>query len=165
VSKGPLLATGVALACGFAGYLLGSMRAETGATTPPITRPPPTPASPPPLVLRHPAESRPAPTSPLVRDGPWREFHPNGRVASEGDYAEGKKQGTWTVYDEDGRAVRREEWDLGALAAPMVLFDPGGEFPRDADALERARVGGKYGGTVMRIPSPDDRARYETGCG
>jgi hypothetical protein len=120
----------------------------------------------------------------LVRDGPWRElgpdgrllaegeyregakvgrwttYHPNGRVDAQEEWHEGKKHGTWLHHDAEGRLVRRATWEGGNLAAPIELWDPGGVLPPEGELLRRASVEGKYAWLLLRIAAPDDRATY-----
>lgn len=44
------------------------------------------------------------------RDGPFVEYHRNGRKAREGTYRADAKVGTWTVWYEDGGLEERGEW-------------------------------------------------------
>jgi hypothetical protein len=37
-----------------------------------------------------------------VVHGPYRDFWPNGKVACEGQFHEGKREGNWHYYNEDG---------------------------------------------------------------
>ena len=41
-------------------------------------------------------------------------FHENGQRAIEGTHEAGKKHGTWTEWDEDGKEVSKVEYDAGA---------------------------------------------------
>lgn len=56
--------------------------------------------------------------------------------------------------------VRQEQWSAGSLAAPIRLWDPKGEFPPEAEALEKAAVGGKYRNLLRKVAAPDDRGSY-----
>jgi antitoxin component YwqK of YwqJK toxin-antitoxin module len=87
-------------------------------------------------------------------------WHPNGQLARRGEWAAGAKDGTWVHFDEGGRMVRREQWENGALAWPVEAWDPDGRWPTEAQALERASVGGKYSDLAVRIVAPDDQAGY-----
>jgi antitoxin component YwqK of YwqJK toxin-antitoxin module len=40
-----------------------------------------------------------------VRHGPFREFYPNGQVATEGEYEDGLQQGLWRDYHENGQVA------------------------------------------------------------
>lgn len=37
-----------------------------------------------------------------LEHGPWRDFHENGKPAAEGRYEHGKEVGEWRYWDEDG---------------------------------------------------------------
>lgn len=56
--------------------------------------------------------------------GAYKEFHPNGTVAVQGQYTEkpadqavfmARKTGTWTYYDDKGKVTKTEIWDNGKL--------------------------------------------------
>jgi antitoxin component YwqK of YwqJK toxin-antitoxin module len=34
--------------------------------------------------------------------GPWRDYHENGQLAAEGEYADGVEVGTWHYWDARG---------------------------------------------------------------
>ena len=36
------------------------------------------------------------------RDGPWKEYHTNGKLKGEGKYSKGKKIGIWKMHYYDG---------------------------------------------------------------
>ena len=38
-----------------------------------------------------------------IREGPFRAFHPNGALASEGTYREGLEDGAWRDFHENGQ--------------------------------------------------------------
>ena len=46
--------------------------------------------------------------------GPWKLWHPNGQLNWEGSYnKDGKKDGVWTRYDEDGAKAKESTWEEG----------------------------------------------------
>lgn len=53
-----------------------------------------------------------------VNDGLYREIYPNGRVALEGEYKDGKKVGIWTEYDEKGKKIAVRHWVRGVEVPP-----------------------------------------------
>jgi antitoxin component YwqK of YwqJK toxin-antitoxin module len=50
-----------------------------------------------------------------LENGPWRDYHDNGRPAAEGRFKSGKKDGVWHYWDEDGRPEPDEEYVEGVL--------------------------------------------------
>lgn len=68
-----------------------------------------------------------------VPDGHFVFFHPNGKLESEGDYEEGRKDGVWTRNDKWGRELAEKVYDstpliniVYTMAQTMPQF-PGGE--------------------------------------
>lgn len=51
------------------------------------------------------------------RQGPWKEFHPNGKVRSEGGYVDDKKQGIFKEYDVQGNLKNLVKYDLDEVQA------------------------------------------------
>jgi antitoxin component YwqK of YwqJK toxin-antitoxin module len=56
--------------------------------------------------------------------GAYKEYHPNGKVAVQGQFTEkpadqavymARKTGTWTYYDDKGKVTKTEKWDNGKL--------------------------------------------------
>ena len=88
-------------------------------------------------------------------------YHPSGRRAELGQYKDGKREGTWTRYYEDGRAYLKRDYKKGKEQRPMRLLDGSGDYPSEAEAQHAATVKGKYRGLLMRIPAPDDTATYK----
>jgi hypothetical protein len=93
-------------------------------------------------------------------NGPAMAWHSNGQLARRGDWVAGAKDGVWVYFDEEGHMVRRERWAGGALAEPIEAWNPGGTWPTEEQALERASVGGKYSDFAVRILAPEDKERY-----
>ena len=42
--------------------------------------------------------------------GPFKGYHPNGKVHSTGSYKNGKRDGLLTWFNEDGTIERKEKW-------------------------------------------------------
>lgn len=51
------------------------------------------------------------------RHGPWRFFHRNGLLESEGEYDDGVRTGTWSTYSEAGKLLERATFPGRAHAA------------------------------------------------
>jgi hypothetical protein len=60
---------------------------------------------------------RAAPDFVCERHGPARTWHASGKLVSEGTYANDRRSGTWTWYDEAGTVVRRAEYRDGVEVA------------------------------------------------
>lgn len=50
--------------------------------------------------------------------GPYREWHLNGELASEGEYKWGKKQGKWQEWDETGKRISEKFFEDGNAVPP-----------------------------------------------
>jgi len=61
------------------------------------------------------------------RDGPFVEYHRNGRRAREGTYRLDARVGTWTVWSEAGLPEERAEWKDDLLDGPFVSFHRNGK--------------------------------------
>jgi hypothetical protein len=52
-----------------------------------------------------------------VRDGPSYHFYPETmRFRALGTYTEGRRDGTWVLWDRSGNVVKVEQWVLGSVA-------------------------------------------------
>lgn len=60
------------------------------------------------------------PDGKYVNNGLYREWHPNGKLALEGYYKMGKKDGQWTEYDPTGHKVSTQYFDNGEEAPEKV---------------------------------------------
>ena len=52
-----------------------------------------------------------------LKQGPWKEFHPNGKVRSEGNFVDGKEQGVFKSFDEKGSLKDMIKYDAGVIDA------------------------------------------------
>ena len=50
-----------------------------------------------------------------MKDGLIEEFYENGQLKSKGNYKDGKEDGLWEYFDEDGKETKTEEWKGGKL--------------------------------------------------
>jgi len=51
-----------------------------------------------------------------LRQGTWKEFHPNGRLHSEGNYVDDRRNGIFKIYDREGNLKDLVKYDLGEVA-------------------------------------------------
>ena len=51
----------------------------------------------------------------ITADGPWKTYHENGQLRSEGTYKDGQLDGLWKVYDINGQLFREETYKDGKL--------------------------------------------------
>ncbi len=56
------------------------------------------------------------PDGKYINNGYYQEWHPNGKLALEGNYKMGKKDGVWNEYDATGHKVSSKYFDEGVEA-------------------------------------------------
>jgi antitoxin component YwqK of YwqJK toxin-antitoxin module len=59
--------------------------------------------------------------------GPWKEYHKNGKLASEGSYDRGLEDGIWKNYWDNGQFMQEEVWDKGRLVTTGELTSKTGK--------------------------------------
>ena len=60
-------------------------------------------------------------------DGPWVQFHRDGRKAAEGRYRAGEKHGPWTYWFEGGQVSEEVGFDMGRRHGRFAQWWPGGK--------------------------------------
>jgi antitoxin component YwqK of YwqJK toxin-antitoxin module len=45
------------------------------------------------------------------QQGPWKEYHPNGQIMSQGEYLNGKRIGEWVFYHPNGKVEQKGKYD------------------------------------------------------
>ena len=55
-----------------------------------------------------------------AQDGEWLTFFSDRTPASKGRFVQGKRNGLWTWWTEDGRTMREQSWQDGALLADVT---------------------------------------------
>ncbi|BDG03372.1 toxin-antitoxin system YwqK family antitoxin [Anaeromyxobacter oryzae] len=65
------------------------------------------------------------------RDGPFVEYHRNGRKAREGAFSRGRKVGRWTISSESGQVEESSDWRDGVPDGPFAAFWPDGTRKTD----------------------------------
>jgi hypothetical protein len=64
---------------------------------------------------------------PVLRPhGPWREWHPNGRMKVEGEYLDGRPAGVWRTYHENGTLASEVRYEDGLQQGEEVGWHPNG---------------------------------------
>jgi len=67
-----------------------------------------------------------------LKEGPWKEFYPNGKLKAEGNYAEGVKTGKWTYYYKNGQVEQTGSYDKkGRPKGDWVWYYPSGALLRE----------------------------------
>lgn len=76
------------------------------------------------------------------RIGPWEFFHPNGKVEQKGVYdKKGKAQGTWKWYYEDGNLLREEVYVNDLREGMMTEYSDSGSVITKGEYVEGLREG------------------------
>jgi uncharacterized protein len=60
----------------------------------------------------------------------YKEFYPNGRLASQGMYQDNKKMGNWKYYDIHGILTQEENYSEGELNGPFTFYFKNGKIDR-----------------------------------
>jgi hypothetical protein len=51
-------------------------------------------------------------------EGLWKRWHPNGKLESEGEFQDSKKEGVWKHWEEDGTPKSDIRWKNGKEVIP-----------------------------------------------
>ena len=62
------------------------------------------------------------------QDGPWVGYHENGQLNYKGTYKDGEQDGPWVVYHDNGRLSYKGAWKNEAQDGPWVGYWEGGEL-------------------------------------
>lgn len=68
--------------------------------------------------------------------GSYQSFHPNGKPAMTGSYAEGKKDGAFVEYFPNGKKRLEASFSDGKKVGPMLAYDSTGQLLQRASFLE-----------------------------
>ena len=68
-----------------------------------------------------------------TKEGPWREFWPNGQIRAEGIYESGVREGKWTFYRITGEKEQEGKYREGAFHGTWTWWYPGGQIHREED--------------------------------
>ncbi len=62
-----------------------------------------------------------------LKDGPYKQYYGNsGRIAEEGSYKEGKKDGVFTYYDKEGRITEKTSYSADKKNGASILYNSDG---------------------------------------
>ena len=67
-----------------------------------------------------------------IKHGLFREYNPDGTLASEGMYVDGQEQGLWTDYHENGQLAARGHYENGKEVGLWEFWDEDG-IPEPAE--------------------------------
>lgn len=73
-----------------------------------------------------------------IRHGYFKAYHPNGNIASEGNYSEDKECGTWSDFHENGILAAQGLYDKGEEVGLWRYWNSQGEeeFEKKGDTPE-----------------------------
>jgi len=54
-----------------------------------------------------------APNGDLINQGQFRQYYESGKIALEGEFQSGKKNGLWVQYDETGNRIAEKWFEFG----------------------------------------------------
>lgn len=57
----------------------------------------------------------------FVNQGNFYQWHPNGKIALEGEFKDGRKNSTWTQYDENGQKIMVKVFENGVEKSTEVI--------------------------------------------
>lgn len=60
----------------------------------------------------------------FVNHGAYKRMHRNGKIALEGQFVNGYKQGIWIQYDENGKKVRERYFEKGVEKTVAMTQEP-----------------------------------------
>ena len=75
------------------------------------------------------------------RQGPWRDFYPNGQLRYEGQFKNDKCKGTFRYYDEQGNLKATNEFDKTGESAFNKTFAPNGRVIATGNYLNQKKEG------------------------
>ena len=62
------------------------------------------------------------------KDGPWVSYHDNGQLWSKGTYKNGKRHGPWVSYWENGQLRSKGTYKDGKQDGPSVSYHDNGQL-------------------------------------
>ena len=62
------------------------------------------------------------------RDGPWVSYFENGQLWDKGDYKNGEREGPWVSYFESGQLDSKGTWKNGKEEGPWVSYFENGQL-------------------------------------
>ena len=77
------------------------------------------------------------------RNGPWKEYWPNGMLRSEGQYVDDAREGRWVFYRESGEKEQQGEYMSDAIHGAWTWWYPGGSIHRE-EAYRRGEPVGLF---------------------
>ena len=60
-------------------------------------------------------------------EGPWVHYHENGKLFSKGTFKDGKKEGPWVIYNDNGKIWSKGTWKDGIVVGPWEYFHKDGK--------------------------------------
>jgi antitoxin component YwqK of YwqJK toxin-antitoxin module len=77
------------------------------------------------------------------RNGPWKEYWPNGTLRAEGMYIEDERDGDWVFYRENGEKEQQGRYVRGSVHGLWTWWYPGGRIHRK-ERYARGELSGEF---------------------
>lgn len=74
-----------------------------------------------------------------MKQGIWKGYHPNGKLAWEGELIMNKKQGQWKIYDESGRVIGEGTYNMDKKTGYWKELVDGKLLTREYDQFGRLK--------------------------
>ena len=75
------------------------------------------------------------------REGPWVWYHENGQLFGEGGYRDGKEEGLMVWYYENGQLFLKGEYKDGKREGPWVKYHDNGQLEYERQYKDGKRAG------------------------
>ena len=62
------------------------------------------------------------------KDGPWIGYHDNGQLWSKGTFKDGKEDGPWVYYHDNGQLYSKGTYKDGKKVGPWVYYNKDGTY-------------------------------------
>ena len=67
------------------------------------------------------------------KEGPWIRYHDNGQLELKGTYKDGKREGPWVSYYKNGQLESKRTFKNGKLEGPWVRYLPDGSVSEQGE--------------------------------
>lgn len=74
-----------------------------------------------------------------MKQGMWKGYHPNGKLAWEGELLMGKRHGHWKIYDETGRLIGEGDYNMDKKTGFWNEWENGKLVKREYDMFGRLK--------------------------
>ncbi len=75
------------------------------------------------------------------KEGPWVSYHENGQFGGKGTFKDGKEDGSWVYYHENGKVSMKLTYVEGKLDGPFVSYYENGRLQEQGTLKDGKREG------------------------